>query len=91
MQCRLLLTGQKLISVCIADLRIQECILGASRAICIQAFPLLQAYMELCKKHPSFRERSENADLAVRDSLNCSLVLLVFMHINLSLQPWSGI
>ena len=26
---------------------------------------LLQSYMELCKKHPSFRERSENTDLAV--------------------------
>ena len=25
----------------------------------------LQSYQELCKKHPSFRERSENADLAV--------------------------
>jgi len=29
-------------------------------------FACVQSYMELCKKHPSFRERSENADLAVR-------------------------
>lgn len=26
----------------------------------------LQVYQDLCKKHPTFRERSENADLAVR-------------------------
>ena len=26
----------------------------------------VQSYQDLCKKHPSFRERSENADLAVR-------------------------
>ena len=25
----------------------------------------LQVYQDLCKKHPTFRERSENADLAV--------------------------
>ena len=25
----------------------------------------VQVYQELCKKHPTFRERSENADLAV--------------------------
>ena len=28
-----------------------------------------QVYQELCKKHPTFRERSENADLAVEVSL----------------------
>ena len=27
---------------------------------------LAQVYQELCKKHPTFRERSENTDLAVR-------------------------
>ena len=29
---------------------------------------LLQVYQELCKKHTTFRERSENTDLAVRSS-----------------------
>lgn len=34
-----------------------------------QAGRYMKSYMELCKKHPSFRERSENADLAVEVSL----------------------
>ena len=29
---------------------------------------VVQVYQDLCKKHPTFRERSENADLAVRPS-----------------------
>jgi len=34
---------------------------------------MLQVYQDLCKKHPTFRERSENADLAV--SLHCCRTL----------------
>jgi uroporphyrinogen decarboxylase len=33
-----------------------------------QAGRYMKVYQELCKKHPTFRERSENADLAVRRS-----------------------
>ncbi len=32
---------------------------------------LAQVYQELCKKHPTFRERSENTDLAVRFAWAC--------------------
>ena len=32
---------------------------------------LAQVYQELCKKHPTFRERSENTDLAVRFACTC--------------------
>ena len=42
--------------------------------------------MDLCKKHPSFRERSENADLAVRESPP-SLPFSWMISIDLSLQP----
>jgi hypothetical protein len=31
--------------------------------VCVAA---LQVYQDLCKKHTTFRERSENVDLAVR-------------------------
>lgn len=34
-----------------------------------QAGRYMKAYMDLCKQYPSFRERSENADLAVEVSL----------------------
>lgn len=30
------------------------------------SYELLQVYQELCQKHKTFRERSENVDLAVR-------------------------
>ena len=35
---------------------------------------LAQVYQELCKKHPTFRERSENTDLAVRFACACLVV-----------------
>ena len=34
-----------------------------------------QVYQELCKKHTTFRERSENTDLAVRGSPSSDTLL----------------
>ena len=32
-----------------------------------------QVYQDLCKKHPTFRERSENTELAVRP-MSCAIL-----------------
>lgn len=41
---------------------------------CSSAAATLQVYQDLCKKHPTFRERSENADLAVGQICSCNCV-----------------